>query len=127
MQIRTLGDMRAELAVRLNMAGQAVSTPAMKLLNSFLREAHDTLCESLGWPALRRDWLFPLVVGQTLYPLPVDDCGYQIDPIRIQSVTVQYHTAWLGLRQGIEPWRYTITQSLIPTRYDIAHGAGVVP
>lgn len=122
MQTRTLGDLRAELASRLNMAGQAVSEPAAKLLNSFLREAHDMLCQSHEWPAMRRDWLFPCVVGQTLYPLPADSCGYTIDPLRIQSVTVQYHTAWLGLEQGIDPWRYTISHSLIPTRYDLGHG-----
>lgn len=122
MQTRTLGDLRRDLADRLNMSAQGMSPAVMRVLNSFLREAHDVLCAQYEWPALRRDWVFSLVPGQTVYPLPVDSCGCTPDPIRIADVSAQVATTWYPLAQGIEPWRYTVTMPMRPQRWEIAHG-----
>lgn len=122
MQTRTLGDLRAELADRLNMSAQALSPAIQRVLNSFLREAHDNLCAQYEWPELRRDWVFALVPGQTQYPLPVDADGMTPDPVRIVDVSAQVQTVWYPLAQRIEPWRYTIDERMRPTRWDISNG-----
>lgn len=122
MQQRTLGDLRRELADRLNMSAQAMSPAIQRVLNSFLREAHDNLCQQYAWPEFRRDWLFTMVPGQTLYPVPVDDCGYLPDLLRIDSLSFSDHGVWIELPQGIEPWRYTVDQRMPPARWDISHG-----
>lgn len=122
MQQRTLGDLRKELADRLNMSAQALSPAVQRVLNSFLREAHDNLCAQFEWPALRRDWLMQLTVGQTMYPLPVDSCGDAVDPGRIQSIAVEHVNVWAALPQGIEPWRYSVDSQGLPCRYDLSHG-----
>lgn len=123
MQTRTLGDLRKELADRLNMSSQAVSSAIQRVLNSFLREAHDNLTMQYEWPELRRDWVFPLVIGTTMYVMPTDDDSYTPDTLRIQSVYFQYNNAWLELEQGIEPWRYTVTSNMPLRRYEIEGGA----
>lgn len=122
MQQRTLGDLRQELADRLNMSAQAMSPAIQRVLNSFLREAHDNLCAQFTWPSLRRDWIMPLVVGRTMYPLPMDGCGDAVDPLRIESLAVQSNTTWIELPQGIAQWRYTVDSQGLPCRYDLSHG-----
>lgn len=122
MQQRTLGDLRAELADRLNMSAQALSPAIERVLNSFLREAHDNLCQQYEWPELRCDWVFPLVPGQTQYPLPVDADGMTPDVIRIADVSCQVQTLWYPLREGIEPWRYSIAERMRPRRWDVSDG-----
>lgn len=125
MQQRTLGDLRKDLADRLGMSSQVPTPDTVRVLNSFLREAHDFLMLHYVWPELRRDWVFNLVVGQTLYSLPADDCGYTPDDIRFVSVHVKVGSIWqLPMACGITPEHYIDSLNGIPCRYDISHGDG---
>lgn len=121
----TLADLRKKLRARLGYAAVAdTSGPMQDLLNSFLIDAHEQLAIQLETAPDRRDWIMPLVAGQTLYEMPTDDCGYTPDHERILGVYVQVDSNWTQLRRGIDPTLYTITSTGIPTFYDIAHGNG---
>ena len=125
MQQRSLGDLRRELQDRLGQSGQTLTASNIRMLNSFLREAHDVVMMQYEWPELRRDWVFNLVKGQTLYPLPTDDCGYMPDDLRFVSVHVKVAQQWgLPMACGIDPELYMETYTGIPRRYDISHGDG---
>lgn len=125
----SLSNLRSQLSKRLGFGSQGdVVGPFRDLLTAALTDAHEQLMLQYEWPELRRDWLFPLVAGQTLYKLPVDSCNRVPDPERIVSVHVQVNNIWSPpLPRGIPPQLYTITTSGIPSRYDIAHGSGNVP
>lgn len=119
----TLANLRTELRARLGYAAVAdTSGPMQTLLNSFLIEAHEQLSIQLEASEDRRDWILPLVPGQTIYQLPTDDCGYTPDHERILGVFVGTSGQWSHLRRGIDPVCYTTASRGIPTRYDIAHG-----
>lgn len=125
MRQRTLSDLRRDLQDRLGQSAQTITPANARLLNSFLREAHDFVMQQLVWPELRRDWVFELVPGQTLYPLPVDACGYTPDELRFVSVHVKVAQQWgLPMPQGIDPELYVKPNDGIPCRYDISHGDG---
>jgi hypothetical protein len=94
------------------------------LLNDFLISAHNQLFPLFSWPELRRDWLFTLVPGQRMYPLPVDSCGRKPDIGRIVAVDVQVNKIWSPCVRGIDPELYTIISTGIPTRYEISGGVG---
>lgn len=127
MQQRTLADLRRDLQDRLGMSAQVITSANKRLLNSFLREAHDYLVMQYEWPELKRDWVFDLVPGQTMYPLPTDGCGYTPDDLRFISVHVKVAQAWgRALPCGIDPHLYVEDLDGIPERYDISHGDGGV-
>lgn len=124
---QTLAELRAELRARLGYAAVAdTNGPLQAMLNSFIKDAHEQLMIQYEWPELRRDWLFYLVPGQSMYPIPTDSCGYIPDIERITNVDVQVNQIWSPLIRGITPELYTIITSGIPTRYDISHGNGGV-
>lgn len=125
MQQRTLGDLRRDLQDRMGQSAQVLTPSNKRLLNSFLREAHDFLVMQYTWPELKRDWVFDLVPGQTRYLLPTDDCGYTPDDLRFISVHVKVAQTWgPALDCGIDPHLYFDGLDGIPTRYDISHGDG---
>lgn len=125
MQQRTLGDLRQDLQDRLGQSSQVLTPANKRLLNSFLREAHDFLVMQYTWPELKRDWVFNLVAGQTLYPLPTDGCGYAPDDLRFISVHTKVADAWSpAMDCGIDPRLYVDSLTGIPCRYDISHGDG---
>lgn len=127
MQQRSLGDLRKELQDRLGQSAQTITPANKRLLNSFLREAHDFVMMQYTWPELKRDWVFDLVPGNTMYQLPTDACGYTPDDLRFISVHVKVAQQWgLPMPCGIDPELYTETYTGIPRRYDISHGDGGV-
>jgi len=119
----TLANLRSQLSKRLGFGSQGdTAGPFQDLLTATLVDVHEQLMIQVDWPELRRDWIFPLVPGKTLYALPVDSCSRKPDPERILGVYLEVNSLWSHLPRGIDPTLYTIFNRGIPTRYDIAHG-----
>lgn len=122
----TLANLRTQLSKRLGFGSQAnTAGPFQDLLTAALIDAHEQLVIQYVWPEERRDWIFALLAGQTLYKLPVSTDARTPDPERIIAVSVQVNSIWSPpLHRGVDPALYTIITNGIPTRYDIAHGNG---
>lgn len=120
----TLSNLRSQLSKRLGFGSQGdTAGPFQDLLTAALTDAHEQLMYQFEWPEIRRDWVFPLVAGKTLYSLPTDSCNRTPDPERIISVHVEVNGMWSPpLQRGISPALYTISTRGIPVKYDIAHG-----
>lgn len=119
----TLANLRTQLSKRLGFGSQGdTAGPFQDLLTATLVDAHEQLVIQYDWPELRRDWIFALTAGRTLYSLPTDSCSRKPDPERIVGVYIEVNGCWSHLTRGIDPTLYTIADRGIPCKYDIAHG-----
>lgn len=110
---RTLGELRAELQLRLGfgMSGQAgiVNSPIM---DSFLRSAQVQLYEMFDWRELCAFEERLTGVDQAMYDYP-PACNVE----RIQRVAIWTGAQWAPLDEGIEIKRRGIGWGAWPTRY----------
>ncbi len=113
---RTLGELRAELRVRLGFAAAgAAGGPNDLTLDSFLRTAQDYLYWRYELPRLRTHWDVTVGQDQNLVDYP-DEC----EPRRIERIEVQVSGWWQALAGGIEPWHEsTMDNQGIPQRFEL--------
>lgn len=96
MLYRTLGDLRSELARRLGFGAMGSAGINSGLLDSFLRNAQDQLCEQFDWRHLIKYDEKTTGVGQVLYDYATD-----CDPLRITEVAIWDGARWIPMKEGI--------------------------
>jgi len=119
---RTLGNLRAELAVRLGYSS-STTLPAttVTLLNSFLIGAQKSLFDR--YQSLQQEMFFTwaLVPGVRFYSLTanLEGANFVIDPRKLRWVGVEHAGVWYRLQRGIMPELYTFRAQAFPARYEI--------
>jgi len=111
---RTLGELRADLSLRLGFGAAGSSGVNSALIDSFLRGAQDQLYAQFDWRHLITYDEKVTGVGQTLYDW-AEDC----DPNRVTEVAVWDGSRWVPMKEGID-WamRSDASTQSIPARYE---------
>ncbi|MBC2768561.1 hypothetical protein [Pusillimonas minor] len=117
----TLGALRAKLQTRLGFISSGPGALNNRdLMNSFLQEGHDLICEEVDVKAMRRRGMIRLTKGSSKYDWVNDVLDEDIDPTRVESMWIQYGSDDpIKLEQGIsEIDRAQIDFLSFPTRWD---------
>ena len=113
MAYRTLGELRAELSVRLGFGASGSAGINSALLNSFLSGAQGQLYEQFDWKALRRSEEISTGVAQTLYDWPADG-----NLERVLEVAVNDGVRWVPLTEGITLGMRSDATPQMPRRFE---------
>ena len=122
---RTMGELMAELRVRLGFIAQgSASKNNEPVIKSFLQEAHDYVFSELQPPAQRKKSAIVLSAGSYLYDWNNDAEDEPINPSRVISVWLkESDTIRTPLRQGItESDRSLDAIRQHPEKYDHLNG-----
>lgn len=103
-RFKTLGQLRADLQTRLGFVSQGPGSLNNKsVMNSFLQEAHDLVCDEVDVSVMRKRTVIMLEKGSSLYDYHNDADDEWIDPGRIIGIWVKIgDTAREKLVQGIK-------------------------
>lgn len=134
---RTLLSLRTELLRRLGFSAQAANPPPgmADLLDSFLRDAREQLYRRYDALRTERFYRWPMTVDERFYDLRsnadatgTSGCAKYLDAYKVTWVGVEdTNGAWYPLTKGISPLLYTITNSGLPTNYEIRQCIEVFP
>jgi len=121
---RTLGQLRADLMLRLGFGAQVNNPPPgmTDLLNSFLIEAQELLYRRYDVLRTERFFTWELQEGVRFYDVDAnaESCPTKLDPRKITWVGVERDGIWCPLSCGIPPELYSHDQrSGWPQRYEI--------
>jgi len=111
---QTLGELRADLSVRLGFGAAGAAGVNSMLLDSFIRGAQNQLYAQFDWRHLIKYDEKVTGVGQTLY-----DWAADCDPNRVTEVAVWDESRWVPMKEGID-WamRSDASTQSIPARYE---------
>lgn len=119
---RTLGELRADLGVRLGFGSAATNNGALiPILNNMLYAAQVELYWGFDWRSLR------VHVTETLGEAQLNmDFPEEIHPDRIQWISVLYSNVWTPpLERGISAEMYTSQDRAgVPTHWDLNSASG---
>lgn len=128
---KTLGTLRADLAVRLGFGAQTSNLPPgmATLLNSFLIEAQELLYRRYDVLRTERFYSWALQTGVRMYDFAANDetCTKRIDPRKVTWVGVVRGSIWTPLAMGIPPELYSMSSAGWPLRYEIRQCIEVWP
>lgn len=114
MLYRTLGELRAELAIRLGFGATGSAGINAPILNSFLRNGQEQLFSQFDWLGQIKYDEKTTGLGQTLYDW-ADDCS----PLRVREIAVNDSSIWRPMTEGIT-WdmRSSVQYGSVPTRFE---------
>lgn len=119
---RTLGELRADLSVRLGYGAQGANVgPLVPVLNSILHSSQTFLYEDFDWRYLRTYVADTIGASQTNVDFPAG-----MNPERIEGISVKFSNVWLPyLARGITAEMYTSQDRPgVPTYWDINQASG---